>query len=336
MAIWVAGPAIGLLAVVIAAAAAAHPAQRFHFEARHMGTLFQVTLFAASEAAAKQAADAAFSRAAALDARLSDYKPDSELMQLCASPSRDPRKISDDLFRVLERSQDMSRRSAGAFDVTIGPVVRLWRLARRTRELPDADELRAALAVVGHDKLRLESKHRTAELLLANMRLDLGGIAKGFAADEMIKVLRHMGCPVALIAAGGDIVAGDPPPGTAGWDVAIAPLEPGERSPRLRLRNAAVSTSGDAEQFVEIAGRRYAHIVDPRTGLGLTERFAVTFIAPDGTTADSAATAAAVLGAESGVKLADAMPDCAARSVQRMGDKTAIRISHRFPKTSID
>jgi thiamine biosynthesis lipoprotein len=297
-----------------------------------MGTRFQVTLFADNEAAARRAADAAFDRAAALDARLSDYKPDSELMRLCARAGQGPQAVSPDLLRVLERSHDMSRRSAGAFDVTIGPVVRLWRLARRTRELPPANELRAALALVGYDKLRLNGEHRTAELLRSDMRLDLGGIAKGFAADEMLKDLRTAGCPVALVAAGGDIVAGDPPPGTDGWSVAIAPLEIGERSPRLTLRNAAVSTSGDAERFVEIAGRRYSHIVDPRTGLGLTGRYAVTVVAPDGATADAAATAAAVLGPEAGIKLADSMPGCAARFIRGNGHAIEVTASERFAK----
>jgi len=331
-----AGLAIGLLTVVTAGLTPAQPPRRFHFENRQMGTLFQVTLYATNEAAAKQAADAAFARAAALDARLSDYKPDSELMQLCARAGRGPQEISHDLYNVLDRAQDISRRTSGAFDVTIGPAVRLWRLARRTREMPPEDERRTALALVGYDKLRLDPERRTAELLRDNMRLDLGGIAKGFAADEMVRVLRQSGCPVALIAAGGDIVAGDAPHGTDGWKVAIAPFGLGETPSRLRLQNAAVSTSGGAEQFVEIAGRRYAHIVDPRTGLGLTGRMAVTFVAPEGATADAGATAAAVLGELAGVRLADSMPGCAARFVRRNGDTTETTVSQRFGKMTKD
>jgi thiamine biosynthesis lipoprotein len=156
------------------------------------------------------------------------------------------------------------------------------------------------------------------------MRLDFGGIAKGYAADEMVKALRSGGHSRCLVAAGGDIVAGEPPPDASAWDVAIAPLGPGDLPPTLRLANAAVSTSGDAEQFVEIAGRRYAHIVDPKTGLGLTDRLAVTVVAPDGTTSDALATAAAVLGPKRGIELVESAPACAARFVRFVGERCEV------------
>jgi len=303
--------------------------QRFHFEQRCMGTLFQITLFSENETIARQISDSGFRKAHELDAKFSDYKFDSELMQLCGKAGQGPVVVSNELFDILSQAQEISRRSGGAFDVTVGPIVRLWRLARRTRELPSENELKEALAKTGYQKLRLEATGKTVELTLPGMKLDLGGIAKGYAAEVMLEVIRQQGCKIALIAAGGDIVAGDAPPDTDGWRVAIAAVG-SQPQPVLRLKNAAVSTSGDAEQFVEIGGRRYAHIVDPKTGLGLTNQFAVTVIAKTGTTADALATAVAVLGPEKGLKLIESEPGAAVRIVQKRGDGWEVHESPRF------
>ncbi len=294
-----------------------------------MGTLFQITIAGEAEIA-KNAARMAFARAKELDDKLSDYKADSELMRLCDQAGSGPVKVSDELFAVMSEAQRNAKASDGAFDVTIGPLVRLWRLVRRTRELPADSELKTAMAKVGFDKVRLDADGKTIALTEPGMKLDLGGIAKGYAAEEMIKVLRHNGCPRSLVAAGGDIVAGDAPLGGAGWTVAIAPLEPADQTPTVLLANAAVSTSGDAEQYVEIAGKRYAHIVNPRTGLGLTDSFAVTVLAKNGATADALATAAAVLGPERGLKLVETFPGASARFVWKVGDKVEMRKSIGF------
>src|SRR5207302_10058285 len=150
----------------------------------HMGTKFQVIVYAADEQTARDAAKAAFARVADLDGIMSDYKPTSELMRLCEKAGGDPVKVSDELFTVLSKAQEVSKLSDGAFDVTVGPVVRLWRLARRTQRLPDADDLKKALELVGYKNVKLDAKARTVQLLKPGMRLDLGGIAKGYAADE--------------------------------------------------------------------------------------------------------------------------------------------------------
>jgi thiamine biosynthesis lipoprotein len=217
-----------------------------------------------------------------------------------------PVPVSEDLFEVLQRSRDLSERTAGAFDVTINPVVKLWRRARRNGELPPRARLDEALERVGWEKMTLDPQARTVQLSKQGMRLDVGGIAKGHASDAALARLREFGITRALVAGAGDIVVGDPPPGAAGWTIGIAPLDPSRAPDRyLSLRNAAVSTSGDAERYVEIDGVRYSHIVDPRTGLGLTGRSSVTVVAPDGTTSDSLATAISVLGPDRGLSLAE-------------------------------
>jgi len=187
--------------------------------------------------------------------------------------------------------------------VTSGPIVRLWRQARKSGRMPTEQDLEAARRLAGWRGLALDASTRTARLTTAGMKLDLGGIAKGYAGDCALAALRRAGIGSALCEAGGDIVAGDPPPGRPGWTIGIAG---GERE--LVVANAAVSTSGDTEQFVVIGGTRYSHVVDPRTGLGLTSRVAATVLAPAGLIADGLATAASVLGPEAGARLAAGYP----------------------------
>jgi thiamine biosynthesis lipoprotein len=274
---------------------------RFEFSQLHMGVQARLTFYASDSAMAHTAARAAFARLAELDSVLSDYRMESELNRLCARSGGPPVSVSPDLFRVLERAQVLARQSDGAFDVTAGPLTRLWRTTRRTGALPAADTLRDARDRTGWRKLHLEVRRQMVRLRTPRMQLDLGGIAKGYAADEALRVLARQGIDRALMVFGGDLVASGPPPETEGWPVEVAHADPA--LPGLRLAYGAVSTSGDTEQYVDIGGRRYAHIVDPRTGLGLTTRIAVTVLAPDGFTADGLATTLAVLGQRRGQRL---------------------------------
>jgi len=304
------------------AASAADPA-RFEFEAKRMGTAFRVTVYA-QEAVAAKAAESAFARVAALEAVMSDYKADSEVMLACkandAAPGQ-PIRVSDDLLNVLTRSAEMSRLSGGAFDVSVGPLTKLWRVSRKTQESPDAKELAAALALVGPDKVTLDPTARTMTLALPGMRLDFGGVGKGFAADEVLKLLkRDFGITSALVAAAGDITCGDAPPGQPGWSVEIAPLRKGGPKRTLTLANASVSTSGDLEQVAVIAGVRYSHVLNPKTGLGLTGRRSVTVIARDGTTADSATKGASVLPPEPALKFVGKLPRAEVLLVTQLDD----------------
>jgi thiamine biosynthesis lipoprotein len=289
---------------------------RFEFESKHMGTTFRIVLYAEDAATAKKAADAAFARVAELDNCMTDYKQTSELMQLCkkfATEVGAPVKVSDDLFAVLAKGEELSKKSDGAFDVTVGPVVQLWRHARRTQELPDPKEFAAARAKVGYQKVKLDPAKKTVQLTTPGMQLDLGGIAKGYAADAALKLLKDkFGITSALIAASGDIACGNAPPGKDAWSVDIAPIAKGQTPRPLRLANAAVSTSGDLEQFVVINGVRYSHVLDPKTGLGLTGRRSVTVIAPNGTTADSMTKAVSVLPSDQALKLVEDTPGAAA------------------------
>lgn len=269
-----------------------------------MGVDVRLVLYAPSEAQAEEAAAAAFRRIAALDQAMSDYRPTSELNRLCAQAGGPPVPISRDLFVVLERAVRLARESGGAFDPTVAPAVALWRRARRTGDLPAASELRAARELVDWRSLELNRLERTARLRKPGMRLDLGGIAKGYAGDQAQAVLKRRRITRALVEAGGDIVVSGPPPDKEGWEVEVRNAAPSGPAPVLAFAHCAISTSGDTEQFVVVGGRRYSHIVDPRTGLGLTSRVAVTVAAPNGLTSDGLSTAVSVLGAERGRALA--------------------------------
>lgn len=259
----------------------------------HMGVRVDVSCYAPDRETAERASSSAYKRFADLEAIMSDYRPDSEVMKLCDRAGQGPIQISADLYRVLSRAQEVARLSAGAFDVTCGPVVKLWREARKTLKGPSPFKLQEARSLVDYQFIVLDPDNRTAEIKPKGVRIDLGGIAKGDGCDQALLEMKKNGVTRALIEAGGDIAAGDPPPGRLGWPISIRGLKLAEP---IMLANQGLSTSGDVEQFVELSGVRYSHIVDPRTGLGLTTRLQVSILAPDALTSDSLATAICVLG----------------------------------------
>jgi thiamine biosynthesis lipoprotein len=260
-----------------------------------MGVDARLVVYAPDRPAAEDACAAAFARIAALDSMMSDYRHDSELNRLSARAGGPPTRVSPELFLVLRRAQDVARNSRGAFDVTVGPMVALWRQARKTGVLPAPAAIERARRRVGWRKLRLDERARTVRLATPGMKLDLGGIAKGYADDEAQRVLRQHGITRALVEMGGDIVVSGPPPGKAGWTIRVpsAGSDPGPVD--MRFAHRAISTSGDTEQFVIIGGRHYSHVINPRTGQALTNRVQVTVTAPDGLTSDPLSTALCVL-----------------------------------------
>lgn len=300
---------LAILCVVSCTGCAMTPPQRFEFAAERMGTTFRIVMYAKDAKLAKGVAEDAFRRIDELNAIFSDYDPLSEVSRLCAlSRERVPterRAISEPLFRVLLEAQWLSADTEGAFDVTIGPFTLLWRRAKRQAELPSSDRLAAARRAYGHQKLELDPKERTARLLARDMRIDLGGIAIGYTLDDLITYLKERGIESALIDGGGDVVVSDPPPGEDGWRIAIDDMlgEFDGKKDAVLLSNAAITTSGDGLKFVVIDGVRYSHIVDPKTGLGLTRRVAAVVIARAAIDADALATACCLLEPEAALRL---------------------------------
>jgi thiamine biosynthesis lipoprotein len=319
-------------AVLVAAVAPLQPAlHRYEAVEPHMGTLVKVTLHAPDEDAARAAFAAAFARIRELDATLSDYIPASELSRVTTTAVGTDVQGSRDLIRVLAASQDLAVATGGAFDITQGPVIRLWRDARASRRLPDSEALREASAQSGYRKLHVDRAAETVRVDEAGMRLDVGAIGKGYAASEALAVLTARGIGSALVAVSGDLAFSGAPPGSRGWRIDVHSAGPASGIPSVfELTNAAVSTAGGREQHVDAAGRRYSHIVDPARRTGLTDDITVTVVAPHGLDADGLDTAMSVLGVEKGLALIESRPDAAALIVHRTPDGTKLLPSTRF------
>jgi thiamine biosynthesis lipoprotein len=282
--------------------------KRFEYKQYHMGVDVRIVAYAPDLQSAERGCTAAFERFAELDSIMSDYRPNSELMRLCDKAGGPPVPVSKDLFVVLWRAQEVSRLSDGAFDITCGPLVKLWREARKTHILPTTDEILRARRLVGWRKLRLNEHKHTAQLLVPGMKLDLGGIAKGYADDCAQEVLKKNGINNALVEAGGDIVVTGPPPDADGWRIQVANTGGSGIHSVMSFSNAAISSSGDTEQFVVIGGKRYSHIVDPRTGRALTNRVQVSLIAPNGLTSDPLTKTVSILGERARIEVLRAYP----------------------------
>lgn len=299
---------------------------RYEFGDIKMAVPVNIILYAPDETTAKKAADAAFVVFEDIDEKMSDYNPESEVRQLCdREDCGEFHPVSDELYEVLRRSREISELTDGAFDVTVGPIVKLWRRARRQEKPPSEERLAEAMAVCDYQLIELKPAEQDGDRPMVKlgkqgMRIDLGGIAKGYALDRAMDALKKAGIDSALIDAGGDVIVSNPPSDKPNWAIQIAALEEGEKAMLLKASNLSVATSGDQWQFVKIEGRRYSHIADPKTGMGLTDHSAVSVIAPDAMTADALASAVSVLGPEKGIAVIDSLPDCAARIVRRPGD----------------
>ena len=299
------------------------PQARISGGRRLMGVPWTVTVYAATPAAGERGVAAALDEVERLEAILSDYRPDSELSRLsAAAPMESPVPVSDEMWEVLTRAVEYRDASDGAFDPTVGPLTTLWRQSRRSGALPLPAKLDAARAAVGAGALVLVTP-RGVRLTRPRMRLDLGGIGMGYAIDRALAILSEQGIDSALVDASGDVGASAPPPGEEGWRIAIDPIPgtPAVTAGQILLARAAITTSGDARQSVVIGGRRYSHIVDPRTGIGIDGPAAVTVIAADATAADALATAANVLGPVRGRTLLENQARCAGRFVSVDGDR---------------
>ncbi len=275
--------------------------QRQEFFHPQMGTLFQVILYAEDTVQGKAIAQELFDRIDTLNAIFSDYLENSEINRISASAGTGQKiKVSTEMWRLIAVSQRVSRKSDGAFDLSIGPLSKLWRRAFRQTQFPALAEIKTAKEKVNYRFIQRYPLTKKIRLTKAGMRLDAGGIAKGFAVDECFKILRKAGVSSALVAAGGDIRVGAAPPDKAAWTIASKGLnEKGETvDVELSLKREAVSTSGDTYRFLDWEGQRYSHIIDPRTGLGIQHRQFSRLAGPRSTLADALATAINVLKAE--------------------------------------
>jgi FAD:protein FMN transferase len=271
---------------------------RFEFTHPQMGTMFRIVLYTNDSLSATYASKKTFIRLDELNLTLSDYREDSEVNRLCRTAgSGEFVKVSNDLWTILQESAKAAKLSKGYFDVTIGPMTQLWRRMKRQKQLPSEQQISEVRAKIGIENISFNADNQSVMLRKKGMRIDFGGIGKGFAEDEMMKVLQHNGIKSAMIEAGGNIVVSDSPTDSPqGWEIII-------KEKKYFLKNCGISTSGDLYQFVEIEGKKYAHILDPKTGIGFTEPRQISIIAKDGTSSDWLSTALYLMNKKEGNKL---------------------------------
>lgn len=280
-------------------------------EQLRMGTRLRMKLRGDTQATLEQASTRAFEEVGRLEGILSGWRADSELSAFNRAATSAEIPLSEDLFFAFDAAQRVSRQTRGAFDPTVEPLVRAWDL-RGSGRLPDEGALVASLAAVGYDGLRLDAGNRTASLSRGDAGVDLGGIGKGYALDRIRSILGEHGVTSALVDFGGAILAHGEAEPDVPWDVAIADPEHRERSiARVRVRNAAISTSGQSERSVEAGSTRVGHILDPRTGRPVPAWGSVTVIGASATDSDGLSTALFVMGPEQARAWSEAQDDVA-------------------------
>ena len=272
---------------------------RYSFNEAHLGTVVRLVFYSADRQQTKALAKRCFDRVRHLDGVFSDYRDDSELMKLCKVAEQNATAVSDELFTVLACARQISQQSGGAFDVTLGLSTKAWRAKKQSK----GDRAVSGQGAASYRDLVLDGSGKTVSFTKP-LSLDLGGIAKGYIADELARLLREGGAMQYAVAVGGEIVVGDAPPGSKGWGI---DLESPEQKviATVELSHAALSTSGDSYQFAKIDGKRSAHVLDPDTGEGKEDRLNITVIAPTAMQADAWATALRVIGTGKGRAMAE-------------------------------
>jgi thiamine biosynthesis lipoprotein len=282
-----------------------------------MGTFARVVVVAESQGVGKKCVQAALAEIHKVDELMSDYRSESEISQVNKEAFEHAVEVSESTYEVLHRSVKFSELTAGAFDVTVGPLMDLFHNAEKDAAAPSEEQIAEARSKVGFEKLKLDSQNRTVRFAVEGMRLDLGGIAKGYAIDKAIEAARRCGATGAMIDIGGDIRCfGSPPEGREHWLIGVQDpnstmegIAGGKLLLTLKVTNAAVATSGDYRQFVLIEGKRRSHIMDRKTGTSSEGLSSVTIIAKNATDADALATAVSVMGAEKGLVLIEKRPE---------------------------
>jgi thiamine biosynthesis lipoprotein len=273
------------------------PLIKFQRSAQAMGTTFSLTFYSTSETQADQVAQAAFKRIDELNLIFSDYLTKSEVSRL-AQNSGKKIEVSDDLWYLMRVSKTISKQSDGAFDISVGPLTKLWRHAIRQQQYPDSIALMEAKQLVNYRWIKMYRRSQRVKLKKSGMKLDFGGIAKGYAIDQAYQVLVNQGIKHALVDGGGDLFVGTAPDAENLWDILNQ-----QGHPLVIPENSGVASSGDSYRYLEWDGSRYSHIIDPERGAGLKDSSPVTIMAGSATIADALASAVSVMRAKDSERL---------------------------------
>ncbi len=271
-----------LFAGLLLPACAANPV-RAEGTADTMGTAFSVVVWGEDGGRLESAVAAALDEARRLDGMLSNYRQTSELSQVNRLAAKEPVRVSDELFQLLETCSEYSRASGGTFDITVGPLMKVWGFYRGTGHFPREAEIHGALGHVGYQKMVLDAKARTVRFTEDGVELDPGGVGKGYAVDRMVAILKESGIKSALVSAGSSsIYALGTPPDEPGWKVAIKdPRDSMKSAATVTLKDQSLSTSGNYEKFFVADGKVWSHIMDPRTGYPAMGTLSVSVITPE-------------------------------------------------------
>jgi thiamine biosynthesis lipoprotein len=281
-----------------------------------MGTFSRVVVLADSERTARQCVEAAFEVQRRIEELMSYHREDSELSKVNREAAEKPVAVDPMTFEVLQKSVQFSELTNGVFDVTVGPLVDLWKAAGQTNTPPTEEALAEARAKVGYKKLILDETNRTVRFAVAGMKVDLGGIAKGYAVDQSVEAMQQRGAAGGMVDLGGNIRCfGRPPRGQAYWRIGLQDpnVSPDDLNAKpllvLAITDQSVATSGGYRRFTTVSGARQSHIIDAATGRSAAKLASDTIIAADATAADALSTAVNVLGPDAGLALIERLPD---------------------------
>jgi len=275
--------AAGLFLLFLASPGLAQESLRLEKSADAMGSTYSISVYGSDRVKMEAAIDAAFDEVKRLDDLLSNYKPDSEWSQVNRSAAQKPVKLSSEMFQLLQQCVEYSRLSEGAFDITVGPLMKVWGFYKGSGHLPHRPEVAAALTRVGYRNIQLDPAAGTVRFARPGIEIDPGGIGKGYAVDRMVDVLKRNGVTNALVAGSASSIfgLGAPPDEPRGWQVKIKdPWDQRKTLAEVWLKDMSLSTSGSYEKFFRAEGKVFAHIMDPRTGYPAQGSVAVSVLAP--------------------------------------------------------
>lgn len=274
----------------------------------YLGTVVEITAIGDKKEEIQQAIDRAFREVERIDSLMSCFKEDSEVSFLNREGSSRSVKVSHDTFLVIEESLLLSELSHGAFDITIAPLLCLWNSTGETGQLPGKEELKEAQSLVNYRNILLDEKLLTVRFKKQGTKIDLGGIAKGYAVDKAVGILKRQGINRAIVNAGGDLYLLGRPPRKEYWEIGIKhPREEKALLGIIKASDEAIATSGNYENFFVIEGKRYGHLFSPVKGTPSAEALSVTVLAKSALLADGLATAIFIMGPKAGLKLAESL-----------------------------
>jgi thiamine biosynthesis lipoprotein len=276
-----------------------------------MACLYAIEAYGAEAPALPRSVDEAFDEVDRIDRLMSHYKVDSELSRINRDAASAPVTVEPELFDFIADAMRYNRDTDGAFDITVGPLMRAWGFFRGDGRLPSDEELAAAQRHVGAAHVTLDTAARTISFDAPGVELDLGGIAKGYAVDRAVSILKQNGVVAALVSAGGSTIYGlGAPPGRDAWDVTLQdPIDARKSALTVQLKNRALSVAGSSEKSFEADGVRYSHIMDPRTGRPVQGMLTVAVLTSTGTAGDALDDALFVLGVEKNRAYSDRLAD---------------------------